>query len=243
MIIGCITNIVANGIFVEIFGPIIDFFVLVLILMIFTVLSLIFKFFYNLFISPFVKKMEYKEKDISVLYSVGIFDLELTRKEFIDQFFQFKKNINIYDYDKLGSIASNSLIKSYRIDLERLKKLGYDLVFLEPEVMSCSIYNCRSDEYNDFVKMVLTIKRKEYIIDTNGKVIKGSEHKKNKNRYYLTYKKKNSHIIQYNCPVCDVLISSSDISFCGNCGCKLDSDTDCWKLDKIVGDVYITYEP
>lgn len=231
--IGWITNTtVETNFFMEIFGPVIDWIIAIGIIMIFTFAFLIIKAIYKIFFKGIYIRLKYRDADIATLSNVGILNPDEIKKDLTEQLFYFEENIKISKNDNLKSIADDRLIHSYERRLDRLADYREDVFFKEPELLYCAIYNCEKKGIFDYVDLKIILKVIEYKTDARNRVKQGSKYFKRKKYYNVRYQKKSSYDTNYNCPNCNALIKSSNISYCGNCGIKI-TNIDGWKLMSI----------
>ena len=242
--IGWISNTtVETNLFMELFGPIIEYIIAIAVVMIITIIGLIIKFIYNLFFKDIYIKIKHRDTDIANLSTVGIYDYDKIKKELLDELFMFKENIKCSKNDNLKNISEEKIINHYEINLNKLADYRCDLFFKEPEVLFCSIEKCETKNDYDYIGINVIFKAKEYITDAKDHVIKGSKYRKRKKYYNVIYRKKrdNDYNTNFKCPKCSTLIQSSNISYCGNCGQKI-TNIDAWKLAVISGDKYFNYK-
>lgn len=239
--IGWMTNTVATNVIYEIFGPIIDFVVVIAVAMIITIIGLILRFIYNIFFKDIYIKLRYRDVDLTILSNVGILNPEKLKRELIDELFQFKENIKYSKNDNLKCITEEKMIEHYETNLNKLANYRCDLIFKEPELLYCAIKKCENNKDYDYIEITVILKAIEYITDAKDRVIKGSKYLKRKKYYNVIYRKKHNYDINYKCLGCGALIQTSNIAYCGNCGNKI-TNIDGWKLAVISGDKYFNYK-
>ncbi len=145
---------------------------------------------------------------------------DLTPVEIQDQVFEIYKNIQIawtnFDYETMQKYTSDEMFNMYKMQLETLKMKNQKNVmsdFIKRDIAITDIY---ADNDLVTIKLELVVAQKDYVIDAQNKVIKGTDARRMLMHYELTFtmtKDANNG----KCPNCGAPIANQASNICSYC--------------------------
>ena len=119
-----------------------------------------------------------------------------------------------FDYDKLREETTDNLYNMYYNQLQTLSVKGQKNIMSDFDLINYELVKLNKKENLVTVKMLLEVKFYDYIVDQNGKVVRGKKKRKVHMLYDLTYVYDENAIKK--CPNCDAELNAKD-TICNYC--------------------------
>ena len=153
-----------------------------------------------------------RDKDVEIYNELKKYniDFEELTKEFSNDYIKIQEAWSNFDYDTLKEYLTDELYNTYVTELETLKSKGEQNIMSHIDVEEIHLYECKEENGYLSVAALIDVTQCDYIVNTNGKVVRGHKSDVHEVIYCLTFVKP--------------LNIGSDI--CPNCGAKLDNNSD-----------------
>ena len=130
----------------------------------------------------------------------------------------------LFDDESLKKLCSDELYNSYKSDLAVLKMKNEQNIMNDFKLEACNIKGIREENGLVVIDLFLHLTFRDYVVDGNGKVIKGDYNKRVHNQYNLGY----------------IISKNADENVCPSCGAKLEPGVDkCTYCNTIINKDYI----
>lgn len=175
---------------------------------------------------------EYNEIDQGVLSEVDVKDGKLLKKELYTKLESLLIASANRDYDAVRKLCTKNMARSYTDEIDLLKKHNQKLVIKDIENVSSKIISATKGQNNIKITIVQKIKLYDYTEDINGKVISGSDSKKQTQAFKLVFVKDSvkSGCVK-KCYNCGAIVKDSASVKCDYCGTVFDTSNYDWYLE------------
>lgn len=175
---------------------------------------------------------EYNEIDQGVLSEVDVKDGKLLKKELYTKLESLLIASANRDYDAVRKLCTKNMARSYIDEIDLLKKHNQKLVIKDIENVSSKIISATKGQNNIKITIVQKIKLYDYTEDINGKVISGSDSKKQTQAFKLVFVKDSvkSGCVK-KCYNCGAIVKDSASVKCDYCGTVFDTSNYDWYLE------------
>ncbi len=136
------------------------------------------------------------------------------------------------NYDELVKLCSPGIYTTYKNDIELYDKLGETKVIKNIQVIDNRIVKAEKIGKQLFIELDMTYTCLDYVTDSYGRVVKGSETTPKKYRKNLTFSKLMSGEFVTTCPSCNASINEDSVEFCSYCGTALNYKVGDWVLKR-----------
>ena len=164
-------------------------------------------------------KREYKSIDDSELSKYGL-DKDLLLNMAKDKYLQVQTDWMNFNYDGLQNNLTDELFNQYSMNLATLSAKGQKNIMEDMNILDCFITKIGLENEILTIKVYLKVHQRDYVVDSNNKVVRGSKHMKMEMEYILTFVKKHSDT-KAKCPSCGHKIESNVSEICPYCKNKL----------------------
>lgn len=138
-------------------------------------------------------------------------DPELNIQEFNKLGYEIYKEIQDawmnFDYDKLRKYTTDEIYNMYTMQLDALNVKGEKNIMKDFVLVNSYISNIYIQNGVETIDLILTTNFYDYVVDSNQRVVRGSDKFKLEITYKLTFVK---------------IVGANDNNFCPNCGAKLE---------------------
>lgn len=154
---------------------------------------------------------------------------------FYQQTFEIYKQIQIawmnFDLDTIRNLVSDEIYNMYSMQLETLKLKGQQNIMKNIKYINAYIDLINIENNTLTISEIMLIKCKDYIINSNNKVIRGDKKQNLYYKYKLTFiKNLNKNITQ--CPNCSANIDPQKDTNCPYCNAIIPNNTTNWIMIK-----------
>ena len=162
---------------------------------------------------------------------------EFNKSEFLDKayntFIDVQNAWSEFDYDKLRSLLSDELYNTYHTQLIALKAKKQKNIMNNFQLKKIDITNVKVDGNKIALTVSLVVKFRDYVVDKNNTVVRGTDKYQLQNSYDLTFistinKKKKDKV----CPSCGAPLKNTSSNKCPYCGSNVIFDDYDWILSK-----------
>jgi hypothetical protein len=174
-----------------------------------------------------------KEEDIQK-YIAGFNKDEFLKLAF-DNFVAVQNAWTEFNYDKLRSLLTDELYNSYHSQLVALKAKKQKNIMEDFDLQQIDITDMNVTDNKITLKVALTVKFKDYVVDKDDKVTRGTKAYPLINSYNLTFistlnnKKKDQN---KTCPSCGAPLKNTSSNKCEFCGSTIVFNNYDWILSK-----------
>lgn len=146
-------------------------------------------------------------------------DLTIDYDKFINKVFEIYRNVQIgwmnFDYELLRGLLSDELYNQYKMQLDILKVKNQKNVMKDIKFVLSGIVSIDKKDNSETIVTFLKVSMFDYIINQNGKVVRGSRHKKLNVSYYITLER--GYKILDKCPQCGAKVLDKFSQECKYC--------------------------
>ena len=145
-------------------------------------------------------------------------------EKLVNIFIDIQEAWMLFDDESLKKLCSDELYNSYKSDLAVLKMKNEQNIMNDFKLEACNIKGIREDNGLVVIDLFLHLTFRDYVVDGNGKVIKGDYNKRVHNQYNLGY----------------IISKNAGENVCPSCGAKLEPGVDkCNYCNTIINKDYI----
>lgn len=175
---------------------------------------------------------EYNEIYDGILSEVDIKDGKLLKEELYSKLESLLIASASGDYDTVRKLCTKNMARSYTDEIDLLKKHNQKLVIKDIENVSSKIISATKGQNNVKITIVQKIKLYDYTEDINGKVISGSDRKKQTQAFKLGFVKDSvkSDCVK-KCYNCGAIVKDFTSVKCDYCGTVFDTGNYDWYLE------------
>ncbi len=152
-------------------------------------------------------------------------DPDLTENNIINKTYEIYEDLQYawssFDYDKMRTLISDELYNNYRMQLKTLSTKKQKNVMSDIEFVRGSIKDFEITKTSLNITVELEVTQNDYIVDENGKVLRGDKTKDHNTYELLITRGLNSLVKDKNCPNCGGELSFESSQSCPHCGADL----------------------
>lgn len=218
----------------------------ILLIFIFTIIIIIIKIIIKIITNKVKKKMDifafkinfnYDKKMASKRNNQYLKKYIPTLREtvFYQETFQIYKHIQIawmnFDLESIKSFVSDEIYNMYNLQLKTLQLKGQKNIMHNIKYINAYIDFINIENNTITISEMMLVKCKDYIINSDNKVIRGNKKQNLYYKYKLTFiKKLNKNIKQ--CPNCGAAIDNTNPTICYYCGSIIPNNNTNWIMTK-----------
>ena len=135
-----------------------------------------------------------------------------------------------FDYDTMKSLISDELFKNYKSQLKVLSAKKQKNIMHDFELIDAYISNFEKDGKYYSIDVIMTVSFYDYVVNKDGKVVRGKKKTLVENKYLLTYSKDERH--SNICPNCGATLKKEDVTKCEYCKTIISNNNHDWILVK-----------
>lgn len=183
-----------------------------------------------------VKSDNYAKADLQTeLEKIGIFDSELLKRELYNIFIKYKTNYSNKNFEILIPLCDEKFLDYTKQKIDFVSKKEYKDITENFTLNSVKIEDVYSNEKLQKLSILFDISCTEYLMNKNGKVLKGNPYNVTRKMMRVTFKKKiYSENIHRKCPSCGAPVMPYDIT-CDYCTATIPNEND-WRISQIEED-------
>ncbi len=194
-------------------------------------------------IKYYIEKKRRRQTLTTELEKVQPYNLEKLRKtlsdfqpsEFEKRAFEIYKDVQIawmnFDYETLRENVTDEMYNMYKVQLTTLKVKNQINFMQEIDLRDISIIGMDIKESMVSLTVTMQVECYDYIANMNGKVLRGTKHRKVIYNYAMTFNKGISNDMD-KCPNCGAPIANVNSQTCPYCDSVIINDSYDWVLSK-----------
>lgn len=163
------------------------------------------------------------------------FVLDFNEEEFKNQAYEIYKKVQIawmnFDYDSIRQSVTDEMYNMYKSQLTTLKVKKQTNIMKDFELIGFKIIGMEVKENLASLTTVMQVSCYDYIIDKDGKVVRGNDKRKVTYTYSMTFNKGMSEKPN-KCPNCNAPLENVNSSTCPYCDSTIIGDNYDWILAK-----------
>lgn len=163
-------------------------------------------------------------------------DENLDVNKFNEMSFQMYKTIQSawmnFDLATIRNLVSDEIYNMYSMQLETLKVKNQQNIMNKISCIKSYISEILIENNIETVKSILKVTCYDYIINNNGKVIRGNKYKKNIYTYKITFERNLYNKNITNCPNCGKKININSSGKCNYCNSTIINKENNWIMTK-----------
>lgn len=128
-------------------------------------------------------------------------------------FYNVQKAWMNFDYEKLRTLVTDELFNTYQTELQTLELKGQKNIMRDFTVKHSSVLSHKEENNNTTIVISLNVSFYDYIVDSNGKVLRGKDTRKVTMFYHLTFVA--NLVSNDKCPNCGAPLENP--SYCDYC--------------------------
>ncbi len=174
-----------------------------------------------------------RDKDVinKILAEIPDFDQSEFLKNAYDIYINVQNAWMTFNYEELQKNLTDSLYNSYKMQLKPLKEKHEQNVMSEFKLINQNIISFSKTENEYVIKTDLSVTFYDYVIDSNKKVIRGTDKYKIFVIYELTYIRSISKHSN-KCPNCNAELPDNNSNICPYCKSTIVSNNYDWVMSK-----------
>ena len=164
------------------------------------------------------------------------YKLGMTSKEFKSMAFKIYKNIqnawSEFDYETLRKYTTDEIYNTYVMQLETLKLKNQKNIMTDIERLNVKIFHIEETNGILNVSVYMNIRMYDYVVNSKGKVIRGTDMRKINIEYEITFVKSISNKDNTICPNCGAKVDAVSSGKCDYCGSTIVIDSNEFVMSK-----------
>lgn len=169
------------------------------------------------------------EKIYSVDPDLNVYE---TNKMVFDTYKEIQNAWMNFDYDSLRKYTTDELYNMYTMQLDTLQVKGQKNIMKDFVLVDSYISNIYKENNIETVDIILTTNFYDYVVDSNNKVVRGSDKFKLEITYKLTFVKTLTQKDNNFCPNCGAKLENNASTVCPYCNSVIVSDNYNWVMSK-----------
>ena len=167
-----------------------------------------------------------KERRAKIIASITIpnFDANAFLKESYNTFIKVQNAWSEFNYDELQKLLSDELYNSYKSQLKALGLKKQKNIMTDFRLMANYINSFSESDTEYTIKTRMMVKFYDYVVDNDGKVVRGNKNRKLIINYELTWIKSKSSKAN-KCPNCNAPLDNVNSSTCPYCNSTIISSS------------------
>lgn len=170
------------------------------------------------------------ENDEDVVVDLPDFNKDAFLVDCYDNFIKLQNAWSDFDYDTMKTLISDELFNNYKSQLKVLSAKKQKNIMHDFELIDAYISNFEKDGKYYSIDVIMTVSFYDYVVNKDGKVVRGKKKTLVENKYLLTYSKDERH--SNICPNCGATLKKEDVTKCEYCKTIISNNNHDWILVK-----------
>ncbi len=153
-------------------------------------------------------------------------------KKVYDIYLNIQNAWSNFDYDSLRKYTTDEIYNMYSMQLNTLEAKGEKNIMKDFVLVDSHISNIYKNEDSETIESIVKVRFYDYVVDSTGKVLRGTSNQKLEITYKLTFVKSIEQNSNNFCPSCGAKLENTASTVCPFCKSVIVSDNHDWVMSK-----------